>query len=138
MESSKEEEATEPDKPEIEHMPEFDKCMHHLRKFKTIGEDLERFEKALLANYPDLEPWGLNVCVVQGVSGIEYEKAYIAKKFKCVYLNSFQLIRLTYTCDPGNNKIIFIEIYFKGDKEIEDKELIKKYLVKKRVQQVAG
>lgn len=119
--------------PEIEQKPEFDKCMHHLRKFRTIEEDLERFKKVLLANYPDLEPWGLNVSLVQGVSGAEYEKVYIAKKFQCVDLKSFQKIRLVYTYDPESHKIIFIEIFFKGDKEIENKDLIKKYLVKKKI-----
>ena len=119
--------------PIIRQIPEFDKCMHHLRKFKTIEEDLERFKKALLANYPDLEPWGLDIHLVKDVSGTEYEKVYIAKKFQCVDLKSFQKIRLVYTYDPSNDEIIFIEIYFKGDKEIEDKDLIKKNLIKKRI-----
>jgi hypothetical protein len=121
--------------PEIIHASEFDKCLHHLRKFRTIEEDLDRFKKVLLANYPDLKPWGLDVHIVKGVSGTEYMDVYIAKKFNCVYLKSTQKIRLVYTYDPWNNKIIFIEMYFKGDREIENINLIKNYLIKKKPQQ---
>jgi hypothetical protein len=115
----------------IEHTPEFDKCMHHLRKFNSIEEDLERFEKALLANEPDLKPWGLDIVVIPGISGTKYMEIYKARKFKCVYLNSMQKIRIIYTFNPLENKIIFIEIYFKGDRENHNLGLIKKYLVEK-------
>jgi hypothetical protein len=121
--------------PTIEHTPEFDKCMHHLKKFKTIEEDLIRFKNVLLANFPDLKPWGLDVNIIKGVSGTDYMDVYVAKKFRCVYLKSHQKIRLVYTYAPLENKIIFIEIYFKGDNEIENIDLIKRYLIKKNPQQ---
>ncbi len=37
-------------------------------------------------------------------------------------------LRLTYAYHEDENKIYFIEIYFKGDKENEDRERIKEYL----------
>jgi len=117
---------------EIEHAPEFDKCMHHLRKFRTIVEDLANFEKALLANFPDLKPWGLDVKVIPGF-GAEYVEVYKARKFRCRYLNCSDKIRLIYTYNSEREKIIFIEIYFKGDRENHDANLIKRYLIKKGV-----
>ena len=115
----------------IEHTPEFEKCMHHLRKFRTIEEDLNRFEKVLLANQPDLKPWGMDVVIIPGISGTKYMEIYKARKFKCVSLNSTQKIRVIYTFNPSENKIIFVEIYFKGDREDHNVDLIKKYLVEK-------
>ena len=121
--------------PEIEQTPEFDKCIHHLRKFKTIEEDLARFKKALLANFPDLKPWGLDVKVVPGF-GAEYVEVYKARKFRCEYLRSTEKIRVIYTYDCEKSKIIFIEIYFKGDRENHDANLVKRYLVKKNIEKI--
>jgi hypothetical protein len=116
--------------PDIEHTSEFDKCMKHLRKYKTIYEDLETFKQALIAYFPDLKPWRFDVKIIPGF-GEEYLPVYKARHFHCNYLNSSEKIRLIYTFNPTENKIIFIEIYFKGDRENHNPNLIKQHLIRK-------
>lgn len=116
--------------PDIEQTPEFDKCLKKLGKFRTIESDLETFKQAILAYYPDLKHYALDIVIIPGF-GEEFMPVYKARKFRCQGLRSTQKIRLIYTYNPDTNKLIFIEIYFKGDREDHDIHLIRKYLVKR-------
>ena len=61
---------------------------------------------------------------------IEIPKIYKAKKFACRSLKGKGVqsgIRVIYTYFEKIDKIEFIEIYYKGDKENEDKERILLY-----------
>jgi len=69
---------------------------------------------------------------IVGISGlgIEYPQIYKARKFACKSLKgigSRSGIRIIYAYYEKEDKIEFIEIYFKGDKEAEDRERILKH-----------
>ena len=64
---------------------------------------------------------------------IEYPKIYKARKFACRFLKgtgSRSGIRIIYAYYPDLDKIEFIEIYYKGDKENEDRERIERKYTK--------
>lgn len=62
--------------------------------------------------------------------GIDYPQIYKARKFACKSLKgtgSKSGIRVIYAYYEKEDMIEFIEIYYKGDKENEDRDRIKKY-----------
>jgi len=62
--------------------------------------------------------------------GLDYPQIYKARKFACKSLKgtgSRSGIRIIYAYYEKDDIIEFIEIYYKGDKENEDRERIKKY-----------
>ncbi|MEW6667290.1 MAG: hypothetical protein AB1512_18965 [Thermodesulfobacteriota bacterium] len=61
--------------------------------------------------------------------GIDSPKIYKAKKFACRSLKGRGVqsgIRIIYAYDGEEDRIEFVEIYFKGDKENEDRERIQR------------
>lgn len=65
--------------------------------------------------------------------GINTPKIYKAKKFTCKSLKgkgAASGIRIIYGHYEKEDIIEFIEIYYKGDKENEDRERILKYYIK--------
>ena len=65
--------------------------------------------------------------------GIEYPKIYKVRKFACRSLKgkgSASGIRVIYAYFEDKDKIEFIEIYYKGDKENEDKKKISSFYKK--------
>jgi hypothetical protein len=101
-----------------------------LKKFKTLEEDLETAKRNAVELYhlnntnnrsvfpiPDFCNEAILVCKI--------------KKFACKALKgrgSASGIRVIYAYHVATSKVEFIEIYFKGEKENEDRERIKKYL----------
>jgi len=112
--------------PTVDYKPEFEKDLTKI-KF-DIEEDFERFEKALLAEFPKTLP---GVVVISNL-GEGLLPVYKARKFRCKALQkgSMSGIRVIYTYDKYEDKIIFIEIYYKGKKENHDKDRILKYAIK--------
>lgn len=99
----------------------FDKEFKHLlKKYRSLEKDLQVLKDAL-----ELFPTGQS-----NNSEIVYHSEnlkIIKTRLFCRYLKGSTL-RLVYAFHPSENKICFIEIYFKGDKENEDRERIKSYL----------
>lgn len=65
--------------------------------------------------------------------GIEYPKIFKARKFACRSLKGRGVrsrIRVIFAYYPDKDRLDFIEIYFKGDKENEDKKRIMKHYYK--------
>jgi hypothetical protein len=112
---------------EIGRTSEFDKDLKKLlKRFKTLEEDLQIFiEKELfLFHKMDVDNRG-----VFQLTDLEFRepKVFKAKKFACRALKgrgSQSGIRIIYAFFEKEDKIEFIEIYFKGDKENEDRERI--------------
>ncbi len=104
-----------------EKLTTFDKEFKRLfKKYRSLEKDLEVLKDAL-----ELFPTGQSNNSEIVFSG---EKIKIVKtRLFCRYLKGSTL-RLTYAYHEDENKICFIEIYFKGDKENEDRERIKEYL----------
>jgi len=119
---------------EIHHLPEFDKDIKKLlKKFKTLEEDLDIFIKTELMLYHKLNKDNKGIFPIPGL-GIENPRIYKAKKFACRSLKGKGVqsgIRVIYGYSEKQDKIELIEIYYKGDKENEDRDrIIRNYRVR--------
>jgi len=102
-------------------LPEFKKeCKRFIKKYKSLASDLQEFKKIV-----SVVPLGnsKHFNLVTQTESIKIIKA----RFFCRYLKGSSL-RIIYAYIEGGKRIDFIEIYFKGDKENEDKKRIKQYL----------
>lgn len=100
---------------------EFEKEFKRLsKKYKSLAEDLEEFKKVI-----NLIPLGTSkhFAVLHVHNSIKIIKA----RFFCKYLKGSSL-RIIYSFNDQIQKIEFIEIYFKGNKENEDRRRIESYV----------
>lgn len=115
---------------DISHLPEFEKDMKKLSKrFNTLEEDLRNFIKVALNSYHKLKIDSRGIFHIADL-GIQSPKIYKAKKVACRSLKgkgAHSGIRVVYAYFENVDKIEFIEIYYKGDKENEERERILKY-----------
>jgi hypothetical protein len=101
-----------------------------LKKFRTLEDDIEVAKKSAI------ELFHLNKIDNNSVEPIpnfcsDELKICKVKKFACKALKGRGVqsgIRIIYAYHVLNNKVDFIEMYFKGESENEDKERIKEYL----------
>ena len=105
---------------EISALPEYEKDLKkYKKKFRTIGEDIE-VVKAILKVKPDQRP-----PFSQRIEGLGIETCVIKiKKIACRALKGRGVdsgFRLVYAYFPEIPKIVFVELYFKADKEGEDR-----------------
>lgn len=107
----------------FEELIEFQKDLRNLlKKYRTLNDDLD-VVKQVLATAPDARPsfsfridnLGLETCVIK-------VKKIACKALKGRGVNSG--LRLIYAYFEKEEKIIFIELYHKNDKENEDKQRI--------------
>ena len=114
----------------ITQLNEFEKDFKKLKKrFRTLDSDLANFINTQLKMFHKLDIDNKGIVEIQRL-GIEYPKIYKARKFACRALKgtgSRSGIRIIYAYYPDLDKIDFIEMYYKGDKENEDRERILKY-----------
>jgi len=102
-------------------LPKFSKEFKRFsKKYKSLPDDLEEFKRVV-----NVTPLGnskhFNIIT-------KNEQCVVVKaRFFCRYLKGSSL-RIVYAFHYQSNKVDFIEIYFKGDKENEDRERIKEYL----------
>ena len=112
---------------EISRLPEFDRDLKKLlKKFKTLEEDLRIFIEKQLNLYHKLGIDNKGIFPIAGL-GIEYPRIYKAKKFACRSLKGKGVqsgIRVIYAYFEDQDRIELIEMYYKGDKEEEDRERI--------------
>lgn len=100
---------------------EFDKeFKFFLRKFRSLEDDLEEFKKIVI-KYP--VGTGKHFAVLTRHSSVSIVKA----RFFCRYLRGSSL-RIIYAYDEKIKTVEFIELYFKGDKELEDGIRIREYV----------
>jgi mRNA-degrading endonuclease RelE of RelBE toxin-antitoxin system len=115
--------------------PEFDNDMKKLSKdYRSLEEDLENFKIALSARIPA----GLPGIVRIANLGIDVsDPVFKVRKFRCQSLKgrgSNSGLRVIYAFDPVSDSITFIEIYFKGKQENEDRERILRYMKSRNVE----
>ena len=102
-------------------LPEFSKEFKRFsKKYKSLPDDLVEFKRIIV-----VVPLG-NSKHFNVISKIEQCSVIKARLF-CRYLKGSSL-RVIYAFHYQSCKIDFIEIYFKGEKENEDRERIKDYL----------
>ena len=102
-------------------LPEFTKESKWLsRKYKSLPDDLQEFKK-IISVVPLGNSKHFNVIT-------QAEVLHIVKaRLFCRYLKGSSL-RVIYAYFQQDQKIVFIEVYFKGNKENGDRERIKQYL----------
>jgi len=112
---------------EISRLPEFERDFKKLlKRFKTLQEDLRIFIEKQLNLYHKLGIDNKGIFPIAGL-GIEYPRIYKAKKFACRSLKGKGVqsgIRVIYAYFEDQDRIELIEMYYKGDKEEEDRERI--------------
>ncbi len=107
----------------FEELAEFKKDLKTLtKKYRTLNDDLGIVKRVLEVSPDERPPFsfriddlGLKTCVIK-------VKKIACKSMKGRGVNSG--LRLIYAHFPKENKIVFIELYHKNSKEIEDKERI--------------
>ena len=108
----------------FDELPEFKKERKRFtRKYKSLPDDLRNFR-----NFISIIPLGNSKhfnTITETESGLKIIKA----RLFCRYLKGSSLrIIYSYIKIKEKEKVDFIEIYFKGEKENEDRERIKRYL----------
>ena len=112
---------------DIRKLTEFKKDFKKLvKKFKTLDEDLNTFitNQLKLTHKLDIDNKGV---VRISDLGIAYPKIYKARKFPCKALKgkgAASGIRVIYAYYEKEDVIEFIEIYYKSNKETEDRDRI--------------
>jgi hypothetical protein len=110
----------------FDELAEFQKDLKALlKKYRTLNEDLNVVKKVLEV-MPDQRPpfsfridnSGVETCIIKF-------KKIACKSLKGKGVNSG--LRLVYAYFPDKNKITFIELYHKIDKENEDRKRLYKY-----------
>jgi hypothetical protein len=102
------------------------------KKFKILREDLNTFINVQLKLFHKLNTDNKGIIQISNL-GIKYPPTYKARKFACRSLKGEGVksgIRIIYAYYPDKDKIEFIEIYYKGIKENEDKKRILSYYTK--------
>jgi len=109
---------------EVRRLAEFEKDLKKLsKKYRTLEDDLETFINTQL-NLLHKQGQDNGGCVRIANLGITYPHIYKARRFACKSLKgtgSRSGIRIIYAYYEEEDKIEFIEIYYKGDKANEDK-----------------
>ena len=115
---------------QVSRLPEFEKDLKKLiRRYRTIEDDLEIFIEKELFLYHKLSIDNKGIFQIPGLT-VKDIKIYKAKKFACRSLKGKGAqsgIRVIYTYFEDTDTIELIEIYYKGDKENEDKERISRH-----------
>ncbi|MGI8893913.1 MAG: hypothetical protein ACR2GN_10720 [Bacteroidia bacterium] len=104
-------------------LPEFDKDLKRLlKKYRSIKSDLEDVKTILKVRPNEKPPFSFEI------SNLGIETSIIkVKKIACDSLKGRGVnsgLRLIYAHFPDEQKITFIELYHKNDKENEDKKRI--------------
>ena len=111
-------------------LPDFKKDFKKLEKnYPTLKQDLEVFVNTQLKLSHKLNIDNSGIVQISGLS-ISVPKIYKARKFTCKSLKgrgSYSGLRILYASFKDNDRIELVEIYFKGNKENEDRQRILKY-----------
>lgn len=115
---------------EFVRLSEFQKDFKKLKKkYKTLSEDIAVFEKVLSVSADPQPPQRIRISDL----GIESPVVIKVKHFTCRSLKGKGArsgIRIVYAYFEHDERVEFVEMYYKGDKEVEDRQRIKKYYSK--------
>ena len=115
---------------------EYKKSFNKLvKRFRTLDRDMIYFKQFVLEPYFDKGIDTLALVKIEGGCNEKYD-SYKVTKFACMSLKNKgnrSGIRIVFLVDKSivnGVNIEFLEIYFKGDKEMNDMELLKNRLKK--------
>ena len=110
----------------FEQLPEYGKELKTLmKKYRTLTEDLEVVKKVLMVSPDERPPFSFRIDGLGVTTCVIKVKKIACRSLKGRGVNSG--FRLIYALFKEENRIVFIELYHKNEKENEDKERIKKY-----------
>jgi hypothetical protein len=98
-----------------------------LKKFSSLADDLEVNKQYRIELFHCKGIDSRSIFEIQGVGNTTDLKFFKIKKFQCKDLKgrgSKSGIRLTYAYFPIEQKIVFIEIYFKANQDNENRQRI--------------
>ena len=98
-----------------------------LKKFPSLVEDLEVNKQYRIELFHCKEIDSRSIFEIQGIGNTDEFKFYKVKKFQCKSLKGRGAksgIRVIYAYFPTEQKIVFLEIYFKANQKNEDKQKI--------------
>ena len=114
----------------IEPLDNFKKNLKKLiKRFPSLEEDLDSFTNTQLIAYHKHKIDNHGIVHIEGLT-IQYPKIFKVLKFACKSLKGKGVhsgIRIIYAYFSTEDRIEFIDIYYKGDQEKEDREIIKNY-----------
>lgn len=102
-----------------------------LKKFSSLAEDLEVNKQYRIELFHCKEINSGSIFEIQGAGNTDELKFFKVKKFQCKSIKGRGAksgIRVIYAYLPTNQKIVFLEIYFKTDQENEKKERITDFI----------
>lgn len=102
-------------------LPEFERELKKLsKKYPTLISDIEDVKQVILTVPTGI---GKNFTII----AIDGDVTIVKVRVHCESLRS-RSMRLIYSYHQGTFNFLYIEIYFKGDKENENRERIAEYL----------
>lgn len=113
------------------HHPSFDKDFKKLlKRFRTLESDFKTLKTYAIEPFHHLGTKVPGILPIEGFCGEKYT-SYKIRKFACRALpgrgpNSG--LRVIYVYQPDIQTITFIEIYFKGDQENEDRARLQAFI----------
>lgn len=116
---------------DVSSLPGFVKDLKRLsKKYRTLPEDLNLFVDVEMRLFHKLNIDNGGIVRISGL-GVETPKVYKVLRFACRALKgtgSKSGMRITYSYDETQDTIVFIEMYFRGDKENEDRKQVLDFL----------
>lgn len=114
-------------------LPEFEKDFKRLEKrYKTLSTDFEIMKKAGIEALYIHQVDNRSIVKIEGFCSKNYTSNKI-RKFTCMSLKgkgSASGIRVIFVWEKHLQKVTFVEIYFKGDKENEDRARLQSFIDK--------
>ena len=113
----------------IVRLPEFEKDMRKLlKRYRTLEDDLDVFVRVAMIDYHKNGIDNGGIVQIPGL-GFDEPKVYKARKFACKSLKGKGVksgIRVIYAYFEEEDRVELIEMYYKGDKEDEDRRRIER------------
>ena len=110
----------------FEELDEFKKDLKHLlKKYRTLEDDLEIVRKVLRVDPNERPPFSFRISDLGVTTCVIKVKKIACRALKGRGVNSG--LRLIYAYFLKEERIVMIELYHKNDKELEDKQRIKKH-----------
>lgn len=116
---------------EVVRLPEFDRDLKRLlKKYRSLEDDLATLIDVALFAFHKLKveyPWIVPISELGAVR----LPVYKVRRFACRSIKgagSNTGLRLIYAYDQAPDRVTLIEIYMKSDKDLEDRERIRRHL----------
>lgn len=99
---------------------------HIIKKYRSFKDEFKTFKNALKVSLPDGLP---DTVRISGLGDQISIPIYKVRKIRCKSLSRAEnsKLRIIYACSSCLSRVVLIEIYYKGDKENEDRDRIYLY-----------